>query len=149
LTYNKKVIEFPDKGTLWAFEDYVEGGNNPIQEWYDTELSDEAQMMFNNVLKNCQKIGDPSKWEDSRGFLKGECDGHKIWELGFRSDNKQHRIFGIFSAEKRRHAILLIGCYHKQKRYTPDHALATAVKRKKALDEGRATTVERKIDIDQ
>ena len=149
MTYNKKVIEFPSKEVLWAFEDYVEGANNPIQKWYDSELSDEAQFMFDNVLKNCQKIKDPSKWQDSRGYLKGECDGHKIWELGFKCDSKQYRIFGVFSAEKRKQAILLVGCYHKQKRYTPDNALATALKRKKALEEGRANTIERKISADQ
>jgi phage-related protein len=149
LTYNKKVIQFPKSLPLWTFEDYVEGDSNPIEDWYLSELTDDSRFMFESVLKNCQKIENPSKWQDSRGYLSGECEGHQIWELGFKADNKQYRILGVFSKQKRKRAILLLGCYHKQKRYTPSNALATAVKRKKDLTEGRANTIERKIDTNQ
>lgn len=87
-----------------------------------------------------------------RGFLKGKSREHKIWELGFTSNKRQNRILGIFSEKERRQAIFLIGCYHKQKRYTPANALDTAFKRardlQKDLQEGRASLNERAIKLD-
>ena len=72
----------------------------------------------------------------------------KIWELAFVADRRQHRILGKFDLTKRRQAILLCGCYHKQNVYEPAKALDTAYKRSKALSEGKGSLYERKIKED-
>jgi len=51
---------------------------------------------------------------------------------------------GIF-ADERKEAIFLIGCYHKQKRYTPQDCVKTAIKRAKEVRKGVAKLNEREI----
>lgn len=140
-----------DSQEYWKFFDYSTSGGNHIEEWYQG-LSLEGQILFDALLKNNHKTGLFKDWIGFRGFLKGKPQAHKIWELGFSSDKRQNRILGIFSELGRRQAIFLIGCYHKDKRYTPANALDTACKRasdlQKDLKEGRASLNERTIKFD-
>ena len=134
---------------LWRFWDFGYTDNsNPIEDWYQNDLSDESKFDFDNLLKNICQIESHLEWGCFRGIMKGELRSQRIWELGFVSDGRQYRLLGKFT-EARRNVVILVGCYHKQKVYTPTDALHTACIRSKALSEGRATYHERKIRIDQ
>jgi hypothetical protein len=149
LTYNKKVIELPWEGRFWRFWDYVSpspGARNLIQDWVDS-LSDEAELTFHAVLKNISKVDNHLEWTASRGFLEGAGKGERIWELGFRADKRAYRVLAAFGPG-RKEVTLLMGCYHKQRVYTPKNAINEAVKRSRALAAGRATRHERQIRDD-
>ena len=134
---------------VWRFWDFVYTNNsNPIEDWYRDDLSDEARFVFDNLLKNICQVENHLEWGCFRGFMKGKLKEQRVWELGFRSDGRQYRVLGIFGPQ-RRNATLLVGCYHKQKVYTPPDALNQAYTRCNALSEGRATYHERKIRIDR
>jgi hypothetical protein len=128
---------------FWSFADYVEGAQNPIQNWYASELSEAARFQFDSVLKNTAKIQNQLQWGGSK-LLKGEPKKYGIWQLDFNADGRQYRVLGVFQPGHR--AVLLIGCYHKGRVYTPHNALETACKRAKKLIEKRATTIDRQID---
>ncbi len=126
----------------WSFHDYVEGGRNPIEDWYLNDLADGGRFGFDALLKNTAKTENHLQWSGFK-YLKGEPKNYRIWQLDFFADRKQYRILAVFRPGKQ--AVLLIGCYHKGKLYTPPKALDTACKRAKALREERAGTRERKI----
>jgi hypothetical protein len=130
----------------WSFHDYVEGGQNPIKNWYDNNLTDAGRFGFDALLKDRAKTANHLEW--GLKPLQGEAKKVHIWELKFLADGKQYRVLGVFRAAKQ--AVLLVGCYHKGKVYTPPNALDTAVERAKALRDKKTgvTTSERKIKID-
>jgi hypothetical protein len=146
LTHNKKMIHLPPEPAEWRFWDFTQNDNDPIEEWYQ-DLSEDAQGVFRGLLKNNRKVKDPTQWIGFKGHLKGALKGSGIWELEFLSCNVQYRLLGVFGPG-RREATLLIGCYHKQRVYTPANALETARRRKKLLEQGVATHRERKIPTD-
>lgn len=135
----------PNAPQQWTFWDFVTVTNTPIEDWYSS-LSDEAQNLLRALLKNNSKIELPIHWIGWKGFLQGKYKSERIWELFFRADKRQYRVFCIWGDGKK--VILLVGCYHKGKVYTPADALDTALKRVKSLKEGRATLRERKIETD-
>jgi hypothetical protein len=65
----------PFRSPLWTFLDFVDGGKNVIQEWYD-KLSPEAQFSFDAVLKNHRKVESISNWTGFK-FLKGKPQEEK------------------------------------------------------------------------
>lgn len=130
----------------WTFYDYVQGDKNPIQTWY-MGLSPDARFLFDSVLKNCSKTENPKDWGRFRHFLEGAAKAERVWELGFVADKRQYRILGIFGIG-RKHAVLLVGCYHKGGNYTPSSAIETARKRAKGFREGKGELCERKIETD-
>jgi hypothetical protein len=130
----------------WSFHDYVQGFKNPVEEWYSKSLSDAGRFQLDSLLKNVATTEQHIQWVGFK-YLKGEPRTERIWQLDFLADGRQYRALGVFGSI-RRQAVLLVGCYHKGKTYTPPDALDTAVKRAKNLREGRATTRERKIKID-
>lgn len=142
---HKKVILFPGPA-LWSFFDYVADGCNLIEEWYQKELSEEAKITFDTLLKNQQKIESVLNWTGFK-YLQGKPKAERIWQLDFIADKRQYRLLGIFGAT-RKNAVLILGCYHKGDNYTPRDALEIARKRAKMLREGRAETHERKIKSD-
>jgi phage-related protein len=117
-----------------------------IEEWYQKELSEEAQFTFDAVLKNQQKVDSVLNWTGFK-FLKGRPKEERIWQLDFIADKRQYRLLGVFG-QVRKNAVLILGCYHKGDNYTPKDALEMARKRAKALREGRAQTHEREIKSD-
>lgn len=132
MRHHKKVIQFSEP-QLWTFWDFVYlSGSNPIGDWYAC-LSEGAQYLFDALLKDMRKTANHLDWGAFKGFLKGVAKNHKIWELGFLADGKQYRVFCIFSEGKK--VTLLVGCYHKQRVYTPANAIETAIKRSKLLAE--------------
>ena len=142
---HKKVILFPSPAP-WSFFDYVSDGRNLIEEWYQKELSEEAQFTFDTLLKNQQKIESVLNWTGFK-YLKGRLKEERIWQLDFIADKRQYRLLGVFG-EQRKNAVLILGCYHKGDNYSPRDALETARKRAKALHEGKAEINERKIKSD-
>jgi hypothetical protein len=99
---------------------------------------------MNALLENCSKVENHTEWGHFKN-LKGESRTEKIWEVGFTSEKREYRLFGIFTGQSKQ-AILLLGCYHKMKRYTPPDAFETAVKRARLWRQGKAGTCERSID---
>lgn len=148
MTYNRKVIKLPEV-EVWSFWDFqFAEGANPIADWYNGELSEEAQFTFDALLKNIYRVKNHSEWGCFRGFLQGKLQKEKIWEFGFKSDGRHYRLLCIFGA-KRKQVIILVGCYHKNKAYTPRNALNSAYTRSRAISEGKAGCCERKIKIDR
>lgn len=146
LTYNKNVITLQP----WRFSDFLyENDTNPFNDWYKKEISGDARLAFDKTLKLYEKIEIPTEWPYFRGFLQGtNYKKHRIWEFGFFCDNRQYRVFGIFHGTERKRAIFLMGCYHKQKRYTPSSAKDDAKKRARLLEEGRGKLHERPVRHD-
>lgn len=146
--HNNKVISFPLSSATarWKFYDFVQPNDkNPIEDWKD-ELSEYGQELFDTTLKNCSKIEKKEDWSAFRGSLKGVKG--PIWEIGFKADRRQYRVFCVHRKENTRQVILLIGCYHKQRAYHPRNAIKTAEKRYKQLIRGEAKISERKIPKD-
>jgi len=134
----------------WKFFDFVYASgnrNNPIETWREG-LSEDAELLFNNILKDCAKVELPIHWVAFKRYLSGKCKEYKIWELYFVADKRQYRILGNFGPGKKE-ATLLIGCYHKQDAYTPRDTLDTAYRRASLLARGEADRHERKIPTDR
>lgn len=131
----------------WKFYDYVEFLSNKIEDWYEGDLSDEGRFQFDSLLKTCKKTSDHTKWLGFKRFLKGGPPGVKVWELKFRADRREYRVMGMFTGVEKE-ALLLLGCYHKDKNYTPSDAIDTAFKRAKAQQADKAGKHERQITGD-
>jgi hypothetical protein len=139
--------EEPD---VWTFVEcaFRSSGNRPLDDWYENKLSEEGKFLFDALLKTNHKTKDHREWQGFRGFLKGKAEPHRIWELGFRADGCQYRVFGIFRRNVRRQAILLVGCYHKMGIYMPPKAIKSACELVKEIERGRVDFYERKINSD-
>jgi hypothetical protein len=146
LTHHKKVISSILEPAGWAFFDYATAASNPIKDWV-AGLSENAENLFWSVLKNNRKVQNPIHWTQLR-YLKGKAKNHRLWELRFKADGKAYRLIGFF-ADKRKAAILLIGCFHKDSVYDPPDAIKTAIARKGHLEKGNATAIERQIPTDR
>ena len=132
---------------MWRFFDYESlppSKRNPIEDFYRKELSESARMLFDNILKDSGKTGDFRHWVAFKRFLKGEAKGERLFELEFSADKRAYR--AICRQSDGRRIVILALCYHKQKVYTPANAIESAVKRSRALREGKAGLRERKIE---
>ena len=146
MTYPKKVIRFKSEA-YWSFWDFQYAkDSNPIEDWYG-QLSEEAARRLDALLKVNSKTDSPHQWVGFKRFLQGGLKQHRIWELEFHADKRQYRLLGKFG-DVRKQAILLMGCYHKGRVYTPADALEQASKRAKLLAEGKAIICERPINED-
>jgi hypothetical protein len=145
LSNKKKVIPFP-QSERWTFYDWVDlGGTNPIEKWL-AEQSDEVRMYFTSMLKDAQKTREYRQWTGYRHPMTGRAGKAGVHELGFKAEGIQYRILIKFDGLMQ--SVLLCGCYHKGKRWTPEEAPDTAADRAKALTQGKATKRERKIEDD-
>jgi len=108
-------------------------GNNKIADWYSGLLPQE-QADADEFIRNMRKTKD-WKLPDYRPKLRGY---RGLGELRWVSENKQHRLVGYLKSGT---FFALIGCTHKQQIYNPPDALATAEKRKKEIEGGKATVV--------
>lgn len=146
VTHHKKVIlSIPDDAE-WMFCDFSTATGNPIKDWV-TGLSEDGENIFWSMLKINRRVQNPIHWTQLR-YLKGEAKKHRLWELRFKADGKAYRVIGFFG-QKRKTAILLIGCFHKQNVYDPPDAINTAIIRKRSLEQGEATAIERKVPTDR
>jgi hypothetical protein len=145
LTHHKKVIILPSPALpLWIFYDFTYlAGGNPIQDWYENEISDRARFSFNAILKNNKKTANRLEWIGVDKQMRGELKGHQVWQWRIVGE-VQYRILGVFAGLKK--AVFLMGYYHKGDAYTPPNALKTALERKKLLDQGACKLNEREAD---
>ena len=144
LDAHHKIVITSAEQPEWRVFDYGPEGSSAIQKWYDNELSLGAQTIFDAMLKALRYVPDPALWVGNRGHLKGKPAAEGVFELGFRADKRQYRVFCV--TRPRRELVLLLGCYHKQDDYKPTEALATGTLRAKKVREGKAVVCERKID---
>ena len=147
----KKNIEVIHYGSasvpvVWRFWDYGTPESNLFDEWYSSQ-SEETRDQVDGILKNCHNVEDHHQWLAFKRFLKGEYASSKIWEMRFKSEKREYRILGIFGT-KRKEAILLMGCYHKDGNYTPHAALDIAFQRATNFKLGKGRVRERKIKTD-
>jgi len=147
LTNHKKVIIFQGLPLLWSFWDFVYlSGKNPIEDWYNNEISDRARFSFDALLKLHQNIQNYLEWPGAEKQMRGMLKGHQVWQWRIAGE-LQYRMLGAFHGSKR--AVFLMGYYHKGDNYTPPDTLETALKRKKLLDRGECELAERKIKTNQ
>ena len=106
-------------------------GRDKIAQWYE-DLSTQERADADRFIDNVRKVRDWS-WPDYTHLFSG------IGELRWKSCNKQHRLLGFFSGEA---WVVLHGCYHKGRTYTPHDSLETAKKRKGQIDRKEVATVE-------
>ena len=71
----------------WSFFDYGVNERSLIEEWYQKELSEEAQFIFDGMLKNKQKIESFLKWTGIK-YLQGKPKEESIWQLDFVADRR-------------------------------------------------------------
>jgi phage-related protein len=124
----------------WQFMDYISPqGRNVIEDWYKGLLAQE-QSDFRALIRILAKT---QQWQEPAfKRLRGKYQG--MGEIRFTSERKAHRVIG-FVWPKPRQFTMLIGCFHKQRVYTPTNALDTALQRKKFLEQGQGSIHERKI----
>ena len=113
-----------------------------IEDWR-RGMQPQAKSDFDTFLKNMAKQGE---WHyPAIDGLKGK-KYKGLSELRWISGNVQHRIIGYTLADHR--YVMLIGCTHKQRRYTPTSCLDSAVERRKSIERGEATYSEYSLVTD-
>jgi hypothetical protein len=150
LTNHKEVIILPSAHPPppWSFFDFgYSRESNPIEDWYQGQLSDRGRLTFDALLKDNQKIANPQNWQMSKKHMQGILKGHQIWQWTIRAEIP-YRLLGIFGTGVKR-AIFLMGYYHKGDSYTPPDALQTALNRKKLYEKGACVLHERPVDTNQ
>lgn len=142
LPYNNNVIDFPVvKPAKWRFYDFVQpDGSNPIADWFGQH--EEALDEFKKMLKDCVKADDHRRW-GTKPLSGKKYSG--MFEFRFFCENRQHRVIARFGPG-RKVVVLLAGCYHKGKVYTPANALDTALDRHKMIERGEGRTHERPVE---
>lgn len=133
---NKKVISWPQP-ERWTFFDWVDlDGTNPIEKWLAGE-SGEVAWTLNSALKQAAKCQTPQEWLGFKRFIQGKkYKDERLWEFEFSANRRQYRLLGRFDGQMK--AVFFCGCYHKGSVYTPQEAFETALRRAKALSEGKA-----------
>lgn len=125
----------------WKFIDYCSpAGNNLIEKWY-SKLPIQAQTDFDVTLKLLSITTD---WRDLQEFKRLTGKHSQLGEIRFTSNKVRYRPAGYFGPGASTFTIL-IGCTKKQNIYDPPHAFDLALKRKGLLEQGKASTHERKI----
>jgi phage-related protein len=124
----------------WQFMDYISPqGRNMIADWY-ARLLKQAQSDFMTLIRILAKT---RQWKDPAfKHLKSKYQG--MGEIRFTSERKEHRVIG-FRWPGPQQFTMLIGCFHKQRVYTPANALDTALQRKRFLEQGEGSVHDRKI----
>jgi hypothetical protein len=136
LPNHTKVILF--SLSSWLFFDY----GDDIESWY-LGLSEEGRDVLDAMLKANSKADTPQQWTGCK-MLQGEPKEPGIWEWRFFADDRQQRLLGIFG-ERRKTAIFLIGCSHKQGVYQPAECMDTAIRRAKEVRNGRTGLGRREV----
>ena len=138
--YEKKYIMI-----LWLLYQYVSPmGRKAIDDWRKRDLAIGGPRVDLDVfLKNLVK---QREWEyPDRGYLKG--DRYRgLTELRWKSGGKPHRIFGYELREFE--YLMLVGCTHNKRKYDPPDAMETARRRRREIEEGRATYREYQLITD-
>ncbi len=105
---------------LWEFEGYTSpAGNNPVQDWYHDELSEDERDLIRDRINHLKDI-ERHLWRRP-GFDKLEGELNEI-----RKDTPDGtiRIYGNFHPEKRHCFVLLEGRYKDKKNDKAGKAIA-------------------------
>lgn len=126
--YQKKVII-----NVWEFREYQsESEKCPVSEWYE-ELTLDNKVSADRFLEIARKL-DQLEMPYFKRF-------RELWEARWSGENGvPHRIFCYISSHGC--VTFLCGCTHKGRRYNPTNAYATAIKRRKEIQNGKASTSE-------
>ena len=122
----------------WKLFQYQSGsGRKAIDDWRKDIPVGLPRADLDNFLKIVAK---KDKWEypDLDSLQSKKYQG--LSELRWRSGNVPYRIIGYSQADHE--YVMLIGCTHNNKKYTPPDALGTAVKRRDKINSGEATICE-------
>jgi hypothetical protein len=120
--------------------DYISPqGRNVIADWY-AGLQTQEQSDFKALMRILAKT---HQWHGGAYKPLGK-QYLGLGELRFYSEKKAYRVIGYFGPSRGQFT-MLIGCFHKQRVYTPASALDTALRRKRFLERGEGSVHERKI----
>jgi phage-related protein len=124
-----------DGETRWVFMEYVRGGGRPaITEWYESQTATvragfDAERAILGALPSHHWVHPHYKRLSRKAARFG------IGEIRWKADNKAYRVLGFFGPEEGQYS-MMIGCFHKQRRYAPTDAIETAIKRCKEVLNG-------------
>lgn len=122
---------------IWTFYDYVSpSGRNKIEDWRD-DLSEREKAFVDVLIKNYSRMSDLTN--DCRQ-LAGTHSG--LIEFKFKMSDRQVRLVWEYGPNSKEITILM-GCYHKQRRYTPTDALDQCLRRRRDLQTGIASRATR------
>ena len=126
--YQKKVIM-----AVWDIREYQSTeGKLPVSEWYEA-LSPGNRARADKFIRIAQNL-DQLEMPYFRKF-------RQLLEARWFGENKvPHRIFCYVASGKC--VVFLCGCTHKDNRYDPTNAYATAARRRGKIEAGRAGTRE-------
>ena len=128
----------------WQLRQYVSPmGRKAVDDWRKGLPAGVPRADLDAFLKNIVK---ERSWEYP--VIGGLSGRHScLTELRWRSKGKPHRILGYQLQEFE--YLMLIGCTHDKKKYKPSDALETALRRRKDVEEGRASYCEYQLVTDQ
>ncbi len=131
----------------WTFMSFVTHRGVDVSNTWDIDQTFEANLSFNQMIRNNRKIADYLQWPSFRHRMLHEAGKVGIFELEFKADKRAYRALVKFKGKKC--MILLCVCYHKGSSWTPSNALKVAIDRAKAIEEGTAKTnvIETREDI--
>ena len=117
----------------WEFREYQGAdGSCPVSTWYES-LSARNRAKTDRFLRIARQL----KRLSMPGFRKYR----ELWEARWYGDARvPHRIFCYVPSG--RQVVFLCGCIHKDRRYKPTNAYETSLRRRNAIQAGRATTRE-------
>jgi hypothetical protein len=128
----------------WEFRQYVQqSGRNRVLKWCD-ELSTKERAKLDRLIQTLEKL---EQWTEPQfKTLSGKHAG--LGELRWGGDqNRQLRLLGCRGPQSGQYTLLL-GCSHKDRRYTPTDALDTAVAEMKRLKQRIGGTCEHESESD-
>jgi hypothetical protein len=113
------------------------GGRPQITEWL-LSLSPAVQAVFDDRI-GFLGIHPRKDWQFPEfRVLRGREGKYGLSEIRWQEDGVQWRVLGFFGTQEMQYT-LLVGCSHKQNRYTPSDSLDTAIKRKKEIERSERT----------
>jgi hypothetical protein len=136
-----KVSDAAASSKLWKFKEFVSSGGRPqILEWRE-EMSFAVRAIFDDRIDTLAKLPRADWQFPEFSLLRGKEGRQGLSEIRWFAEDKQWRVIGFFGPGKMEYT-MLISCTHKQKRYNPDNCLETAIKRKRAIEQGERSTTE-------
>jgi hypothetical protein len=128
----------------WVFRDYVQtSGKNRVREWC-RQLSTKERAKLDRLL---MMLARQQQWTEPHYKALSNVQaglGEIRWNGNQR---KQLRLLGWRGPNSGQYTLLL-GCSHKQDRYTPTSALETAAQHLRDLERGIGETCEHENDPD-
>lgn len=122
-----------DSWTFMSFE--MESGRDVAVDW-DVEKTFDAELAFDNLVKNDRKIKKYSEWPSWHHRMRNEAGKQGVVELRFKADQRQYRVLSMFNGSMC--LVVLCICYHKGSVWTPKDAETIATDRAKVVTAKKA-----------